>query len=93
MSIGVCHAVQYGAEKPEPALNALLSVWANTVPSTEKQGLLAGLFVAWAEHKAAQSWSKLIWSYFIDFWRHLLLSLPSSEAAVNPGILSHHPVS
>lgn len=42
-AVGLCCAMQYGAEEPEAARNMLLSAWANTVPSLEKQGLLAGL--------------------------------------------------
>lgn len=93
MSVGLCHAMQYGAEKPEPALNIAVCMSKYSAIHREEQRRLAGLFVAWAEHKAARVWSKLVWIHFTDFCRHLLLSLPPGEAAVNPDVLSHHPVS
>lgn len=90
-SLGLRHAMQYGAEKPKPALSTFLSAWASAI-HREEQGLLAGLFVAWAQHKAAHIWSKLIWSHFQISVGVLLLSLPPGEAAVNPDVLSHRPV-
>lgn len=44
-AIGLCCSVQYGAEEPEPTQNMLLSAWANTVPSIEKQGFLAEICI------------------------------------------------
>lgn len=90
-AIDLCCAAQYGAEEPEPSWNMLLSTWANTEPYIEKQGLLAGLCIL----GRGQGCLDLKQAYLESLYRFLqafVALLTSQGSAVNPDVLSPHPV-